>query len=175
MKSMLRIVIAAVLSISCFISKAQNAGQMIKDWERAKAYTREYLDAMPEEGYAFKATPEIRSFAEHMLHFTDANFELGSLAGAVKNPIGEGAAGKIPEKSKAATTKMVMDGYDFIIETIKSMKSEQLNETIKVFGKYEMTRAGLFSKIFEHQTHHRGQTAVYLRLKGVTPPDEKLF
>ncbi|MBO0721263.1 MAG: damage-inducible protein DinB, partial [Blastocatellia bacterium] len=28
---------------------------------------------------------------------------------------------------------------------------------------------------FEHQTHHRGQTTIYLRLKGVTPPGEKLY
>jgi uncharacterized damage-inducible protein DinB len=31
------------------------------------------------------------------------------------------------------------------------------------------------SKGFEHQTHHRGQTTIYLRLKGVKPPQEKLF
>ncbi len=30
-------------------------------------------------------------------------------------------------------------------------------------------------KCFEHQTHHRGQTAVYLRMAGVTPPSMKLF
>jgi len=31
------------------------------------------------------------------------------------------------------------------------------------------------NKTFEHQTHHRGQCTVYLRLMGVTPPQEKLF
>ena len=30
-------------------------------------------------------------------------------------------------------------------------------------------------KCFEHQTHHRGQTTVYIRLAGGTPPAEKLF
>ena len=29
-------------------------GHMIADWERAKAYTKEYLDAMPEDGINFK-------------------------------------------------------------------------------------------------------------------------
>ena len=41
---------------------------MVKEWERAKAYTKEYLDTMPEPGYALKPTPEMRSFAEQMLY-----------------------------------------------------------------------------------------------------------
>ena len=43
---------------------------MIVDWERAKAYTKEYLDAMPEEGINFKPTQDIRSLAEQMLHMS---------------------------------------------------------------------------------------------------------
>jgi uncharacterized damage-inducible protein DinB len=31
------------------------------------------------------------------------------------------------------------------------------------------------TKAFEHQTHHRGQTTVYIRLAGAKPPQEKLF
>ena len=51
---------------------------MIRDWERAKAYTKEYLDAMPEDGINFKATPDIRSFAEQMLHLAQGSFWLVS-------------------------------------------------------------------------------------------------
>ena len=148
---------------------------MIKDWERAKAYTRAYLDSMPEDGYAFKPTPEMRTFAEHMLHFTDADYELAPLAGGIKSPIEAGAASKATDKSKAATIKMVMAGYDFVIANIKNIKPEQLQDKIVVFNKYEMTKAVLLNKLFEHQTHHRGQTTVYFHLKGVKPPDQQLF
>jgi len=157
------------------VTKAQNADQMIKDWERAKTYTRHYLDAMPEDGYSFKPTPEMRTFAEHMLHFTDANYELASLAGGLKSPIAPGAAVKSVDKSKAATIEMVMAGYDFVISNIKNMKPEQFQDTVKVFDKYVMTKAALLNKIFEHQTHHRGQTTVYFHLKGIKPPNEELF
>jgi uncharacterized damage-inducible protein DinB len=54
------------------------------------------------------------------------------------------------------------------------MTPDQLQETTKL-GKHEITRSGLFGKAFEHQTHQRGQTTIYLRLKGVTPPAEQLF
>ena len=163
-----------MLSLVSIFAKAQTPDAMIKEWERAKTYTKEYLDAMPEDGYAFKPTPEMRSFAEQMLHLTDANFGLGALASNTKSPIERGAAEKSADKSKAATTKMVMDGYDFVINAIKNMKPEQFQENVK-FMAYEMTRATLFNKIFEHQTHHRGQATVYLRLKGVKAPQEKLF
>jgi uncharacterized damage-inducible protein DinB len=54
------------------------------------------------------------------------------------------------------------------------MTPDQMQETTK-FGKHDVTRSGLFGKAFEHQTHQRGQTTIYLRLKGVTPPAEALF
>ena len=30
----------------------------------------------------------------------------------------------------------------------------------------------VFAHLFNHQTHHRGQTTIYLRMKGVVPPPE---
>lgn len=164
-----------MLALLANVSRAQSADQMIKDWERAKTYTLHYLEAMPEDGYSFKPTPEMRTFAGHMLHFTDANFELASLAGGLKSPIAPGDAEKMTDKSKAATIKIVMEGYDFVISNIKNMKPEQFQDTIKVFDKYVMTKGVLLTKIFEHQTHHRGQTTVYFHLKGVKPPNEELF
>jgi uncharacterized damage-inducible protein DinB len=54
------------------------------------------------------------------------------------------------------------------------MTPARLQESTKFAGQ-ELTKATVISKAFEHQTHHRGQTVAYLRLKGVTPPAEKLF
>lgn len=157
------------------MAKSQDAGQMVKDWERAKTYTRHYLEAMAEDGYSFKPSPEMRTFAEHMLHFTDANYELAPLAGGVKSPIAPGAAAKSTNQSKAAVIKTVMAGYDFVIANIKNISPAQMQDTVKVFNKYTMTKATLVNKIFEHQTHHRGQTTVYFHLKGIKPPNEELF
>ena len=57
----------------------------------------------------------------------------------------------------------------------KKLTASQLNETVKFFGRFEMSRTAVLSKGFEHQTHHRGQTTVYIRLAGSKPPQEKLF
>jgi uncharacterized damage-inducible protein DinB len=164
-----------VTVFTCVTAFAQVSNtQLLADWQRAKAYTKEYLDAMPEDGYSFKPTPEMRTFAGQMLHLADANYGFLSAASGKPSPIGKVSAEKTIPQTKEATTKAVMDSYDFVISCIQGMTPAQLQETMKFAGQ-DLTKATAISKAFEHQTHHRGQTVAYLRLKGVTPPGEKLF
>ncbi len=149
---------------------------LVADWTRARDYTKEYLDAMPEDGLSFKPTPDIRSFAEQMTHLAGANFAFVSTATGIANPMQGKDISKMEElKTKAGLTKFVMESYDFAISAAKSADMKKADESIKLFGRFETTRAGAWNKAFEHQTHHRGQSTIYLRLKGVKPPPEKLF
>ena len=165
--------LAVMLLLSMFL-KAQDAETMIKEFERAKAYTKEYLDANTDAGYALKPTPQMRSFAEQMLHLADANYLFSTAATGEKAPVSDLEKGTT-DKSKANVTKLVMDSYDYVIASIKKLTPAQMQDKIKIFGRFELTKGEAFTKDFEHQTHHRGQTTVYLRLAGVTPPQEKLF
>jgi len=164
-----------LITLIPFTNAQDSVSEMVKERERAKAYTKEYLDAMPESGYALKPTPEMRSFAEQMLHLTDGNYGFASAASGEKSPIGFGESEKTGDKSKANVTKLVLAGYDFVISSIKKMTPTQLTEQTKLFGQFEMTKGTALTKSFEHQTHHRGQTTVYIRLAGAKPPQEKLF
>jgi uncharacterized damage-inducible protein DinB len=147
--------------------------KQITEWERAKVYTLEYLDAMPEDGYSFKPVADIRSFAEQMDHLADVNYAFAAAASGKKSPL-EGSAEKSADQSKSAVKKVVMNSYDFTIDALKAMSDEDFNKDVALFG-MTMKAGTAFEKSFEHQTHHRGQTTVYIRLKGVTPPKEKLF
>ena len=51
--------------------------QTLADWERAKAYTKEYLDASNDDAINFKPTAEMRTFGQQMLHLAEANYGLG--------------------------------------------------------------------------------------------------
>ena len=173
--------LAAVALIS-FTSVKDNAASIkkassIADWERAKAYTLEYLSAANDEVISFKPTPEIRSFGQQMLHIAEANYGFGSAAAAKKNPISFGDLEKASDKykTKEALTQAVMDSYDFIIAAMKELDEAKMDEKFTMFNRFEMSREAGFEKAFEHQTHHRGQTTVYLRLNGIAPPNEKLF
>jgi uncharacterized damage-inducible protein DinB len=147
---------------------------MIADWQRAKNYTKAYLDAMPEDGYGFKPTPEMRSFAGQMLHLADGNYFLVGAVTGKPGPLGKESAEKTIAQTKEATTKAAMDSYDYVINVLQNATPAQLQEMVKVGGR-DISKQVAFNKAFEHQTHHRGQTTVYLRLKGVTPPQQELF
>ncbi len=154
---------------------AASKEQMMKDWNRAKEYTKEYLDAMPADGLNFKPTPEVKSFAEQMLHIASANFMFFSAAAGIPNPYQDKDLEKMEAfKTKEALTKIVMESYDYAIKAVEGIKEEQLSTNINFFDMQIATGLAI-DKAFEHQTHHRGQTTIYLRLKGVTPPAEKLF
>lgn len=167
-----------VISLLLFfnLTYAQSVkADLVKDWKRAKDYTKEYLDAMPATKYSFKPTPEMRSFAEQMLHLANGNYSFSSAAVSEKNPYEGKNLEKTIDKSKDSVVKIVLASYDFVIEKLEHMSENQLNEKVTLFDKFEMRREVAFNKAFEHQTHHRGQTVVYLRLAGITPPGEKLF
>jgi uncharacterized damage-inducible protein DinB len=146
---------------------------LVKDWERAKAYTKEYLDAGTEAAYAFKPTPEMRTFGEQMMHIAEVNYVFAGNWGKA-SPIKFGDLEKGTLKSKADVTKTVLDSYDFMIASIKGLDDAKLQSSVKIFN-MDMTIETALNKAFEHQTHHRGQTTVYLRLSGLKPPAEKLF
>lgn len=149
----------------------------VAEWTRARDYTKEYLDAMPADGLGFKPTPDIRSFAEQMLHLSAANFSFASAAAGIPNPYqGKNLENMNEYKaSKEALAKIVMESYNYVITAVQKLDMSKADEKIKLFGSLETTRAVAFDKCFEHQTHHRGQTTIYLRLKGAKPPQEKLF
>lgn len=179
-----KILFVALLAVASFIALSfrdkttppSKAEQMIADWERAKAYTLDYLNAANDDVISFKPTAEMRTFGQQMLHMADDNFGFAALASGKISPsnFGELEKRSAEYKTKAALAKAVMDSYDFTISVLKDMDDARLNEVIKVF-RWQASREATFQKSFEHQTHHRGQTTVYLRLKGIKPPEERLF
>lgn len=153
--------------------------KMIADWTRAKEYTKEYLDAMPEDGTNYKPNAQdkdMRTFADQMLHLAGNLFMLGSIATGATNPYQGKNLEKMDEfKTKAALSKIVLESYDFMLAAVKGFDLAKGGEALKLFNRFDTTRAGAIAAAFEHQTHHRGQTTIYIRMKGVKPPQEKLF
>ena len=150
--------------------------QFVKDWERAKAYTQEYLDAMPANKYGAKAVDSTRSFAQQMLHLSTGNIFL--ISAATDEKPASAAFSQDLEKRPGAQSKdsvvyYVNASYDFAIASIKKLDPNKLGEVVGQRNK--ASRYVWLLKAFEHQTHHRGQTTIYIRLQGIRPPNERLF
>jgi uncharacterized damage-inducible protein DinB len=163
----------AIVAMATSLTAQTPKENLLKDWERARAYTKEYLDAMPESGYALKPTKEMRSFAGQMLHLADANYGIVGTATEVA-PTAKDLE-KSNDVAKASVTEKVLASYDFAINAIKNYPDAKWGEMIKLFNRFDVKRGQVIDKAFEHQTHHRGQTTVYIRMAGATPPAEKLF
>jgi uncharacterized damage-inducible protein DinB len=159
------------------LSSEDIKGQMVKDWERAKAYTIDYLNTMPAGKYSFKAVDSLRSFAMQMLHLSAGNvFLMSNATGSeplpwlMSNPEHRASAQK-----KDSVMYYVTTSYDYCINAVKSFDVNKWGEKTKMFNVFEETRFALMNKTFEHQGHHRGQTTIYIRLQGIKPPEERLF
>ena len=176
-----------ILPVFIFITSSQlNAqaltaedikAQMVKEWERAKTYTVEYLNTMPADKYSYVAADSIRSFAQQMLHLAGGNIFLMMNATDYKvppvfgNPNLENSPGA---QKKDSVMFYVTNSYDYCINAVKNTDLNKWGEKKKIFG-FEETRYALMIKTFEHQSHHRGQTTIYIRRQGIKPPQEKLF
>ncbi len=148
---------------------------LIKEWERAKAYTDEYLNTMPADKYSFKAVDSIRSFAQQMLHLSSGNVALIHFASGANVAFpGFGLEKSATAQNKDSVVYYVNKSYDFAIQSLKDFDVSKFGEVVDVFGQ-KATRFATFLKAFEHQTHHRGQTTIYIRLLGIRPPNERLF
>lgn len=163
--------------VLCHAQSTARVDQLVKEWTRAKLGTQEYIDAMPDDTISFKPAPEIRSFAGQMLHIASTQYMFGSIVAGKENPF-DASKGKdlekTPELSKTELRRLVLDSYDYMIAAVKGPNDAWLDESVSFF-KSRMPRYLLLAKALEHHAHHRGQTTIYLRLKGITPPSERLF
>ena len=185
---MKKYLIMAVLFLSLFIlvtpsivnaqlSAEDIKAQMVKEWERSKAYTIDYMNSMPANKYSFKAMDSIRSFAQQMLHIAGGNVFL--MMNATGQPplswLSFDLENRTTAQKKDSVMYYVTTSYDYCINAVKNLDVNKWSEKIKMFNTYEETRFALMNKTFEHQGHHRGQTTIYIRLQGITPPQERLF
>ena len=145
---------------------------MIEEWTRARDWTRQYIDKMPEGNFAFKPVPEVRSFAEQMLHLAYWNFGFTARCFGRTTPYKEADLMNGNFQSKAALSKLVTESYDFVISGLKELPEDKLDENITLGDGRITRRIVRINDAYEHQTHHRGQTVIYLRLKGIEPPIE---
>lgn len=169
-----------ILLFSCFLgvlTYAQNTtiDQLVADFERSKAMSLEYINAMPEDQFNYKPTEGVRTFAAQMLHGAQGTIGLAA-NGTGEAPIyGDiNIEQEASFQSKSEVRRIVAESFDFAIAGIQNMDPGKLDEVV-VRGPYNVTRLGWIQKANEHVGHHRGQCAIYLRMKGITPPVYKLF
>ena len=133
----------------------------------AKEYTLKVAELMPEEKYSYQPSKEEMSFGEQLLHIGDNLTWLSSTHLSKKEAPLKDTANKSPGKKKVIA--WVIAAYDYAIESLQQFDLKELSTTVKFFAG-PMSKLQIINLIQDHQTHHRGQILVYLRLNGIKPP-----
>ncbi len=137
-----------------------------KKWANAMAYTLEVAELMPETHYDFKPAPEEMTFKEQLLHMMDNVSWLSSsyLGGQKSN-----TNFKNKEYTKLQVIEIIREEFRLSALALNQLPPPALEEEVKFFAG-PMNKRQIVALLNDHMTHHRGQLIVYLRLKGIKPP-----
>ncbi len=156
-------------SSQLFASGSATLAPVLKNvWKQAKEYTVEFANAMPDEKYTFKPTPEVFSYAEQALHVIGSNFWFFSTLKGEKPPKPEDAL-KSEGKTKNDVIKLLEESHAYGDEVMNVLTDEIAKEEVTT-GQTKLAKWKIILFCVDHMTHHRGQMVVYLRLNGIKPP-----
>lgn len=147
---------------------------LAKHWKTSGEFTLAVAKSMPPESYNFRPTPEEMSFGQLMAHIGAANVgACANASGQQRPPFPEKIAAWAKEQQKTDVDKdtalqFLTDVFAFCDKSVSMVNPEKLGETSGRLNRFEWLWG-----YFTHTAHHRGQAEVYLRLKGIKPPDYK--
>lgn len=155
------------------VSSLLDLPEFVHDWEISKQFTMDVANAMPAELYTFKPNPEEMSFGEQINHIALANaFRFNQITGVktpfpldLKNP---------PSPDKATALKTLEQSFDYVLAVLPNITNEQLKRTWHIpswKARQDPDGRAMIMNMFVHTAHHRAQCEVYLRVKGIKPPD----
>jgi len=147
---------------------------LVKHWKVTGDFTLAVAKAMPAESWGFRPNPEEMSFGELIPHIGGANLNACSNAASVPRPaIPEAITKAVAEKRPAdrdLAIQFLADSFKFCNDVVAGMTPEKL-ETVTGLGARKMSAFEWLWSYFTHTAHHRGQAEVYLRVKGIKPPE----
>lgn len=140
--------------------------KLIDCWKRMADYTIALADKMPAESYDYTPVEELRTFADQMYHIAGSNYFLASA-------IFGGERKQAPDaKDKATVMAYLKESFDVMT---KGMESAALSDLKKPFRGGTFTGFDYTLFFIDHLTHTRGIALMYLRMKGIAPPQFQSF
>jgi uncharacterized damage-inducible protein DinB len=138
------------------------------EWLHVSSQLIALAEATPEEKFAWRPAPGIRSTSEVYMHIAIANFGLLAFTGPKKpDDLKEGL-------EKSVTTKA--DVISWLKRSLEAVKQAHLAATPKDLQRkihvYDRDASvdGMYLRIIVHANEHMGQLVAYARMTGVVPP-----
>ncbi len=166
--------VLVILALVAVFPRAQSANPMMDavkaQWTPIKGYVLRTAAKVPDNVYAFRATPEVRTFAEILGHIIDAQSMFCSTASGEKGP--QFNAEKTLT-TKAQLSKALDETTAFCDKVIAGMDDKKGAENIKFFIGGSSPRALILSFNTGHSYEHYGNLVTYMRLNKIVPPSSE--
>ena len=137
--------------------------------KQVSAWIEGAAEKMPEEQYAFKPDPAVRSYGQILGHIADSYYLFCSTV------LGENSPSPGIEKTKTTKTELraaLHDAFVYCNRAYDGLTDASANETVKAFGQ-ERNKLGVLWFNASHNLEHYGNLVVYLRAKGIVPPSSE--
>ena len=140
------------------------------DYQTVRDFVVRAAEKMPADDYAFKPTPEVRSFAQQIAHIADDQYNLCAPA---KGETRKAAYTAIEDSltTKAGLIAALKEAFAYC-DGAYAMLTDASGSDPAV-GKTGRTRFGMLNWDVWHTWEHYGNIVVYLRLKGLVPPSSE--
>jgi uncharacterized damage-inducible protein DinB len=136
-------------------------------WAYVKTLVLRAAEKMPEENYAFKPAPEVRSFGQLIGHVT---FSQQRLCAMVKGVPGPAAAAE--KTAKADLIAALKDSDATCDAAFENLTDANATDVLKIWGESHTRVGGLFM-LWVHAYEHYGNMVTYMRIKGLVPPSSE--
>lgn len=138
-------------------------------WEPMIAYITTVAQELPESTYAYKPTPEVRSFGQMVGHVAGAQYLIcaAALGDAPRN---EDDIEKT-KKAKAELVAALKASTEYCGRAYAQTDKAAQGKT-KLFGQ-ERTRLYALGLNATHDAEHYGNLVTYLRMNGIVPPSSR--
>ena len=138
-------------------------------WEPMRDYITQAAEEMSEADYAFRPTPEVRTFGQLIGHIAGAQYLICAAA------LGErGRSEDDIEKSrttKAALIEALRASSEYCARAYSQSDASAVRPT-KLFGQ-ERSRLFALGLNATHDAEHYGNIVTYMRMKGMVPPSSR--
>lgn len=126
-------------------------------------------DKVDEAVYAFKPTPEVRSFGQIVGHVADDNYLICAAATGEKPPV-EGI--EKSKTTKADLVKALADSIAYCGKAYANLTDASGAEVLPFFNQ-KLARVSILDFNVAHDYEHYGNLVTYMRLKGIVPPSSE--
>lgn len=158
------------------------AKELAASFRTVRSNTMKIAEEIPESQYGFRATPELRTVGETLVHIAVGTRLAQELhfAGRLKTLVGfdffgyvaKRAAEEKAPRSKDEIVQLLRDEGDKFAKALEESTDEFLGERVEYPPEMKPPSKSRFEMLLaakEHEMHHRGQLMMVERMLGITP------